>query len=80
MTLDITAADGYDHLFPYVLIVMTITAGVCHLHGPLVAGPARVKIFNQNFMDQFQKEYEEVTGKPKIPKGGLPDAGQGYYA
>jgi hypothetical protein len=49
--LDITAADGYDHLFPYVLIAMT---GICLevlLHGPLMCGPARAKSFNREFME-----------------------------
>ena len=42
-------------------------------------GKIRQKVFNAEFMSQFDQEHQEAFGS-KAPVGGYPDSGNGYYA
>eukprot|EP00347_Sterkiella_histriomuscorum_P020687 403336863 len=78
--LDLTAADGYDELFPYVLIVMALICGECMLHGPFVTGRSRKRTFTQEFMSQFEIDHAKAIDNTKIINGGYPDSGSGVYS
>ena len=43
-------------------------------------GVIRKRIFNKEFMSQFNEEHQAAFGGNDAPVGGLPDDGNGYYA
>ena len=72
----IQVPEGYE----YVLFTALIMSIECLFVGFLVAGKARMKIFNKEYLkDNFGPEHEKTFGQ-EIKPGGAPDMGSGYYA
>ena len=65
----------YFHLF---LISMVLYSFVYWATSFMPAG-IRYKVFNEEFMKQFDAEHQEAFGT-NAPKGGHPDDGNGYYS
>ena len=69
--------------YPYVLLLTGLTNVMCLIVG-FMAGSKRSKIFDREFMKQFDSvpttSGEEFSGVSKeTPKGGYPDMGNGFY-
>ena len=45
-----------------------------------VPGVARGRVFNAEFMKQFDELHKAETGEEKAPKGGYPDMGCGRFS
>ena len=73
--------------YPYTtsvtnLLALTILIAIQYiLTSYFVTMRARVKVFNKEFMAQFDQEHKNALGQSaSVPKFGYPDCGNGYYA
>ena len=67
--------------YPLVMLACVILTIECFMLGPTVVGPARFRVFNKEFMAQFEEEHEKAFGKDGVKPavGGFPDCGDGRY-
>ena len=70
-----TSQAMFLHLFMLAISLVTFVYFVV----TFCQGKIRNKVFNKEFMSQFDKEHQEAMGM-NAPVGGLPDSGCGYYA
>ena len=67
--------------YPLTLLACVCLTIECFMLGPLLVGPTRLKIFNEDFMKQFKDEHQAAFGTDSEPaKGGFPDCGEGRYS
>ena len=66
--------------YPLVLMACCILCVECFMMGMLFVAPARFRIFNADYMKQFEKEHSEAFPGSTPATGGFPDAGDGRYA
>merc|ERR1719359_641262 len=65
--------------YKYVVCLTAAIAFHCLMVGFVIAGGKRSKIFNKEFMSQFEKEHNREMHQSMKP-GGYPDMGNGIYA
>ena len=76
---DLNNAENTMH-FHLFLISMFLYSIAYWLTSFMPAG-IRYKVFNEEFMKQFDAEHQEAFGPDtKAPKGGHPDDGNGFYS
>eukprot|EP00357_Protocruzia_adherens_P028986 CAMPEP_0115022136 /NCGR_PEP_ID=MMETSP0216-20121206/31336_1 /TAXON_ID=223996 /ORGANISM="Protocruzia adherens, Strain Boccale" /LENGTH=168 /DNA_ID=CAMNT_0002394693 /DNA_START=67 /DNA_END=573 /DNA_ORIENTATION=+ len=65
--------------YKYVLALATAITFECFFTGVVVVGIARRKVFNRQFLLQFEAEHRKEVGG-SVAERGYPDNGSGYYA
>ena len=70
----------FPEYYPYVMIVAALICAECWVAGFIIGGGARAKAFNKELMEGFRTEHEENFPGNKVPIGGSPDMGNGYFA
>ena len=79
-TEDISTYNSDDKaLYFQVFLLLLVIFMILYFFVLFCQGSKRAKVFNAEFMAQFDTEHEEAFGT-KASKGGYPDTGNGYYS
>ena len=67
--------------YNWVMFSVVFLLAECFMIGMVDVGRPRMRIYNKEFMAQFNEEHEKAFGKGARPaKYGYPDMGTGYYS
>eukprot|EP00351_Strombidinopsis_sp_SopsisLIS2011_P001689 CAMPEP_0116880588 /NCGR_PEP_ID=MMETSP0463-20121206/12526_1 /TAXON_ID=181622 /ORGANISM="Strombidinopsis sp, Strain SopsisLIS2011" /LENGTH=78 /DNA_ID=CAMNT_0004531335 /DNA_START=41 /DNA_END=274 /DNA_ORIENTATION=+ len=66
--------------YPQVLVSTLALSVICHMMPFFIVTPARMRIFNKEFMNQFNEEHAEAFPGTEPAVGGFPDIGDGRYS
>ena len=77
MSLDSINSD-LNALFLVCAMLCIVLVSVVYFFTAFCQGKIRSRVFNAEFMSQFDTEHQEAFGKP-APVGGYPDCGNGFY-
>ena len=78
MSLDSINSD-LNALFLVCAMLCIVLVSVVYFFTAFCQGKIRSRVFNAEFMSQFDTEHQEAFGKP-APVGGYPDCGNGFYS
>ena len=73
------AQSTSDATYVQLTLLLLAVFGMLYFFIGFCQGKIRRKVFNKEFMSQFNKEHQEAFGCD-APVGGHPDNGNGYYA